>query len=56
MHVNEMNPLTYDWASFTIATGQTNYDVKTNVVALFSNVPVAKNFVLFFNKIGGTFT
>lgn len=28
----------YDSAEFTLATGQTNYDVRTNVAAAFSNV------------------
>ena len=32
----------YDSAEFTLATGQTNYNVKTNQAASFSNIPVAK--------------
>ena len=36
----------YDWATFTLANGQTNYDVKTNQAALFANVPVARKIVI----------
>lgn len=32
----------YDFASFTLATGQTDYDVKTNQVTLFVNIILAK--------------
>lgn len=31
----------YDWATFSLADGQTNYDVKSNQAALFSNIPYA---------------
>lgn len=33
----------YDWASFTLNTGQSDYNVKTNQAALFLNIPIAKN-------------
>ena len=46
----DMHPLVYDWSSFNLTTGQTDYDVKAGVAALFSNVPVAKNLVIFFDK------
>lgn len=32
----------YDFAQFTLATGQTDYDVKANQATLFSNILVAK--------------
>ena len=37
-----MNSLTqnYDSAEFTLATGQTDYDVDANVTAFFSNIKV----------------
>ncbi len=36
----------YDFASFTLANGQTSYNVKTNQAALFVNIPVAsKQFI-----------
>lgn len=31
----------YDWATFSLADGQTNYDVKSNQSALFLNIPIA---------------
>jgi hypothetical protein len=33
----------YDNVEFTLATGQTDYDVKTNVAGAFSNVATARN-------------
>lgn len=36
----------YDWATFTLTDGQTNYDVKSNQAALFSNVPYAGQVVI----------
>lgn len=36
----------YDWASFTVNNATTNYDVKANVAALFSNIPRAKGCVI----------
>lgn len=43
----ENRPITYDYKSFTLNNGQTNYDVDSNQSALFSNVKVAKNVVIF---------
>lgn len=43
-------PIFYDWATFTLTNGQSDYDVKTNVAALFSNVPYAKNIFLYSTK------
>jgi len=42
----QSNPITYDYASFSLTTGQTDYDVKSNQAALFSNVPVASRVVI----------
>lgn len=42
--------IVYDYASFNVATGQSDYNVKTSQSATFSNVPVAKNVIVFFNK------
>jgi len=42
--------LTYDWASFSLSTGQSDYDVKANQSTLFDNVTVARNIIIFFNK------
>jgi len=36
----------YDWASFTVNTATTNYDVKANIAALFNNIPRAKGCVI----------
>lgn len=33
----------YDWATFTLNTGTTDYNVKTNQALLFLNVPIARN-------------
>jgi hypothetical protein len=33
----------YDWATFTLNTGTTDYNVKTNQANLFLNIPIAKN-------------
>ena len=46
----QMLPLTYDWKSFTLTNGQSDYDVSASQAALFSNVPVAKHCVIFHNK------
>lgn len=43
-------PITYDWASFTLDNGETDYDVATEVAALFSNVPLARHVVIFHNQ------
>ena len=40
------NPIQYDNHKFTLSTGQTNYDVSTNVSQLFDNVTVAKKVVI----------
>lgn len=40
----------YDYASFTIATATTDYDVKTNETDLWSNINVAGMCRLTFNK------
>ena len=42
--------IVYDYAQFTVTTGQTDYDVDTNVAALFSNVKVGKNISLKFDQ------
>jgi hypothetical protein len=47
---NEMKPLVYDWATFTLSNGESDYDVSAEVATLFSNVPYAKHCVIFFNK------
>ena len=36
----------YDWVEFTLANGQTNYDVALNQTSLFSNIKVARNIVI----------
>lgn len=46
----EMRPLSYDYASFSLNTGESDFDVSAEVAALFSNVKVARNVVIFFNK------
>jgi hypothetical protein len=33
----------YDWATFTLNSGTTDYNVKTNQATLFLNIPIAKN-------------
>ena len=48
--MDQMRPIQYDWASFTLPANQTNYDVKSNQSALFDNIPLAKNIVIFFNQ------
>lgn len=50
MNVNEMKGKVYDYASFSLTNGQSDYDVKANVAALFSNVPYAHHIAIFFNK------
>lgn len=42
--------IVYDYASFNVANGQTNYNVKTSQSATFSNAAVARNVIIFFNK------
>lgn len=36
----------YDYASFTLNDGQTDYNVKTNQAALFANIPFAGMIVI----------
>ena len=48
--MQETRPVTYDWKSFSLANGASDYDVATEIAALFNNVPVAKNIVIFHNK------
>lgn len=36
----------YDWASFTLATGQTDYDLKANQAALFKNLVQARGIII----------
>ena len=40
------NSIQYDSKKFTLADGQTNYDVKTNIAELFDNIAVAKRVVI----------
>lgn len=40
----------YDYATFTLTTGQTDYNVKTNQAALFSNIPVASKIFIWSNQ------
>lgn len=42
--------LVYDWAQFSLATGESDYSVVENIAALFNNVPLAKSIVIFHNK------
>lgn len=44
------NPIRYDYASISLTTGQTDYDVKANVAALFSNVPVGSRVIIETNQ------
>ncbi len=46
----EMRPVLYDWESFTLSSGESDYDVATERAALFNNIPVARNIVIFHNK------
>ena len=48
--MREMRGITYDWASFDLATGESDYDVSTEIAALFSNVPVARGMSILFNR------
>jgi len=40
----------YDWATFTLNTGTTDYNVKTNQANLFLNIPIAKNVFIWSNQ------
>ena len=44
-----MRGLTYDYKSFSLANGESDYDVADEVAELFNNVPVAKNVAIKFN-------
>jgi len=46
---NIMLPKVYDWASFALSNGESDYDVSAEVAALFSNVKYAKHLVIFHN-------
>ncbi len=43
-------PKAYDYKSFQLADGQSDYDVKANIVELFDNVNVAKRVVIYTDK------
>jgi len=45
-----LEPIKYDYKEFTLANGETNYDVKENVLGLFLYVAVAKNVQMKTNK------
>lgn len=36
----------YDYASFTLTNGQSNYNVKSNQANLFANVPIATKMII----------
>lgn len=40
----------YDYASFTVPDSQTNYDVKSNQAATFSNIKLARGITIKTNK------
>ena len=44
------NSITYDYKSFTLTNGQSDYDIKANISALFDNITVAKRIVIKTNK------
>lgn len=48
--IKDSLPIAYDWATFTVSTGQTNYDVKSNVAALFANAVIAKHVSIVFDQ------
>ena len=55
---DHLNPLkianelydTYDFASFTVATATTDYDVKANQSALFKNAPRASGMIIWHDQ------
>jgi len=44
------NPIQYDYKEFTLATGTDDYDIKSEVLELFSNVDVARRCIIKTNK------
>lgn len=57
-HANSLDPVktshelydTYDYASFTIATATTDYDVKANQSLLFKNVPKSSGIIIWADR------
>ena len=45
-----LEPIKYDYKEFTLSNGETNYDVKENVLGLFLYVAIAKNVMMKTNK------
>lgn len=43
----------YDWASFTIPSGTTDYDLKANQSALFKNIPNSRGIVVVLDQTIG---
>ena len=41
-----LTQISYDYKSFTLATGQTDYDIKTNIAELFDNIKVARRVLI----------
>ena len=50
MSIENSRPIAYDWKEFILNDGTTDYDVSANQSALFSNLNLAKNVVLFHDK------
>lgn len=42
--------IAYDFSAFSVLTASTDYDLKSNVAALFLNVKVAKNISIIFDQ------
>lgn len=40
----------YDYKQFTLSNGASDYDIKENILELFSNVSVAKRVIIWTNK------
>lgn len=40
------NSDSYDYVSFTLSNGQTDYDLKANQAALFNNIPNARGIII----------
>ena len=45
-----LEPIKYDYKEFDLTTGNSNYDVKEEVLELFSNVTVARRVIIKTNK------
>jgi len=45
-----MNPRRYDYASFTLDNGESDYDVGTEISALFSNIKEANRLIIKTNQ------